>query len=84
MPLKQYEVVKVRQLLRAPEEYDGWGVNQRPPRVGDVGCIVEILGAVGLPDNYVVESVSTDGMTIWLGDFMAGELEPYSPSGSSA
>ena len=83
MPLKEYEMVRVRQLLRAPEEYDGWRLNQRPPRVGDVGYIVDILHD-GLRGDYVVESSGPDGITIWLGDFMAEELEQYSPSGSSA
>jgi hypothetical protein len=76
VPLKEYEMVRVRQLLRAPEEYDGWGFNQRSPRVGDVGCIVDILQAAGLPDGYVVESSGPDGITIWLGIFLAEELEP--------
>lgn len=75
MSLQQYGVVRIRQLLRSPEAYDDWRINQRPPRVGDQGVIVDILQAPGLPDNYVVESVGPDGVTVWLGDFTDEELE---------
>jgi hypothetical protein len=50
-------------------------VNRRSPQVGDTGTIVEILGAAGLPDVYVVECVDSDGRTLWLGDLIAQELE---------
>jgi hypothetical protein len=73
--LRQYASVRVRRLLQSPEAYDGWRVNQRHPRVGDVGTIIDILQAPGLPDNYVVEAGGSDGATLWLGDFSAEELE---------
>lgn len=55
------------QLLRRPEEYYGWRSNQRPPQVGDIGTIVEILHASGLPDGYVVESSGPDDIPIFWG-----------------
>lgn len=76
--LRLYEAVRVCQLLQRPSEYDGWRVNQRSPQVGDTGTLVEILHAPGLPDRYVVESCGPGGITIWLGDFAAEELEPES------
>jgi hypothetical protein len=69
-------MVRIRQLLRPPEEYDGWRVNKRPPQVGDTGTIVDILQAPGAPDDYVVEASGPDGVSVWLGDFSAEELEP--------
>ena len=42
-----------------------------------MGTIVDILHAPGLPDNYVVESSGSDGVTVWLGDFWVEELEPF-------
>jgi hypothetical protein len=69
-------MVRVRRLLRPVAEYDGWGFNLRPPRPGDVGTIVDILQAPGEPDDYVVESSGPDGVTIWVGDFQAEEIEP--------
>ncbi len=79
MRLEQFEMVRVLRLLRLPDEYDGWRVNKRPPNVGDVGIIVDVLRAPGLSDRYVVESSGTDGVTIWLGDFCEGEIEPVEP-----
>jgi hypothetical protein len=72
---KQYGLVRVRRLLRPAAEYDGWRVNRRPPQVGDVGTLLDIVKAPTLPDRYVVESSGPDGITVWLGDFTAEELE---------
>ena len=71
----EYQLVRIAKLLRAPEDYDGWKVNQRLPAVGDVGTLLDILRAAGQPDRYVVECSGPDGTTIWLDDFDAGELE---------
>lgn len=76
--LKQYSMVRIKNMLNTPEHYDGWKVNQRPPQIGDTGAIVEILKAKGLPDCYVVENVANNGSTIWLADFFAEELEVIS------
>jgi uncharacterized protein YjaZ len=78
--LKQYGLVRVRQLLQPAVDYDGWRVNQRPPNVGDVGTLLDILQAPGLPDRYVVEASGADGITVWLGDFAGEELEAVSES----
>lgn len=75
--LEQYGLVRIRQLLQPLTEYNGWRVNQRPPQVGDVGTLLDILHAPGLPERYVVESSGSDGRTVWLGDFAADELEPF-------
>lgn len=75
-PLPQYALVRVRQLLRSPEEYDGWNVNQRPPRVGDVGTIVDVFTAPGVAEeDYVVECSGPGGIDVWLGEFTFEELE---------
>jgi hypothetical protein len=74
--LAQYQLVRVRRLLHESPHYDGWKVNQRPPALGDVGTIIDILQAPGVPDDYVVESSGADGVSIWLGDFLEEELEP--------
>ena len=69
------QVVRVARLLHALEQYDGWKLNQRPPVVGDTGSIVDVLGAPGVAMEYVVESLGTDGVTVWLGTFETEELE---------
>jgi hypothetical protein len=74
--LRHYGLVRVVQLLSPPEAYDGWRVNRRPPQVGDIGTLVDILHAPDLADKYVVEASGSDGVTIWLADFDVEELEP--------
>ncbi len=84
--LREYSLVRVVKLRAAPDEYDGWKVNTRAPRVGDLGTLVDILHAAGVPDRYVVECASDtgDGSDEWLGDFAEDELEPQrSSSGAS-
>jgi hypothetical protein len=74
--LKPYAVVRVKCLVATDDDYDGWCVNKRPPAVGDVGTLLEILTAPDLPDRYVVDGCTADGMTVALGDFPAKELKP--------
>ena len=73
--LKPYAVVRVRKLVGHADEYDGWHLNQRPPEVGDVGALLDMLTAPGMPNKFVVESSAADGTTLWLSDFFAEELE---------
>jgi hypothetical protein len=74
--LESYGLVRICQLLQPASAYDGWCVNQRPPQVGDVGTLVDILHTPGLPDRFVVESSGKDGVTVWIGDFAVEDLEP--------
>jgi hypothetical protein len=37
--------------------------------------LLDVLTAPGCPDRYVVESSDGNGTTVWLGDFLADELE---------
>lgn len=77
----QYSTVKVSKLIQPDSEYDGWDVNQRMPQVGDVGILIEILEADGIPNMYVVECIDKGGQTIWLSDLFAEEIEEYSRGG---
>jgi len=79
--LVEYQLVRIAKLLREPEEYDGWKLNQRSPAPGDVGTLVDILHVPGLADRYVVECSGPDGITLWIDDFDdfdADELETVS------
>ncbi|CAN5768033.1 hypothetical protein BH09VER1_BH09VER1_45700 [soil metagenome] len=76
MPFKEFDIVRIRKIVRLPETYDGWGLNQQPPRVGDTGTITDILHTPDQPDHYVVERTFTDGATIWLSEFTEEEIEP--------
>jgi len=74
-PFKQYELVRVRKLIQSTDDHDGWRLNQRAPRPGDVGTLLDILTAPGLPNKYVVECSGKDGISIWLADFLEEEIE---------
>jgi hypothetical protein len=53
--------------------------SERPPRVGDIGTVVDIstrLGGVGR--HYTVELRHPDARPIWLAVFAAHELEVVS------
>ncbi len=76
--LVQYSAVKVSKLIQFDTTYDSWNSNQKSPQVGDIGTLVEILKADGIPNKYVVECIDEDGQAIWMSDFLAEEIEEYS------
>ncbi|HEU4561701.1 MAG TPA: contact-dependent growth inhibition system immunity protein [Longimicrobium sp.] len=41
-----------------------------------MGTLLDVLSAPGHPDRYVVECSGNDGVSIWLADFLAEEIEP--------
>ena len=70
--MKELDCVKVVKLLQDNRPFDGTENVKRPPEIGDVGTIVHIHG------NFcIVESVNSEGYTIWLADFLIEELEQY-------
>ncbi|WP_093240165.1 hypothetical protein [Variovorax sp. EL159] len=73
--LEPYAVVRGRRLVGQADDYDGWRLNQRTPAVGDIGTLLDVLTAPGVADWYIVESSDANGTTVWLGDFLADELE---------
>jgi hypothetical protein len=71
----EYSIVKVKKLLHSADYYDGWKINQRPPQIGDVGTIVDVLRLPNLPVDYIVEGFDCEGRTVWVSDFLAEEIE---------
>jgi len=65
------DVVRVARVLVAEREVTGSSATPPQPRVGDVGSIVADVGD-GL---YLVESCTADGITIWMTELAAEELE---------
>ncbi len=65
-------------MLQSPDDYDGWQSNKRNPQIGDIGIFIDLLRAPNLPDHYVVESVDSDGSTVWLSEFLIDEIEAIS------
>ncbi len=74
--LKNYDLVRIRQIVQSAESFNGWGVNCRLPAIGDCGVLLDQLVAPGVPDKYIVEMVDPDGTTIWLDTFLVEELDP--------
>ncbi len=73
--LRLYHEVRVVKILRPLDEYNGWGMNKRPPEIGDTGTYIDLLRAPDVPDHYVVENSDTDGSDIWLSEFLIDEIE---------
>lgn len=73
--IQPFSVVRIRVLLDAKHNWFGETDCGQLPRVGDVGTVVDVLHAKGLPDKFPVELVETDGTVRWLCDFWAEELE---------
>jgi hypothetical protein len=67
----ELDVVRVTRLLTATRHVDGSSGMVRQPRVGDVGAIVHVLGEKA----FVVECVDAGGLTAWVADFEAEEIE---------
>ncbi|MFL5521587.1 MAG: hypothetical protein ACJ8B6_11660 [Gemmatimonadales bacterium] len=64
------DVVRVQQLTVPTREVDGPGLEPPQPRVGDEGTVVALLG----DDLYLVEHSTDDGRSVWMAEFLAGEL----------
>ena len=64
------DVVRVQQLTVPTREVDGPGLEPPQPRVGDQGAVVAVLG----DDLYLVEHSTDDGQSLWMAEFLAGEL----------
>ncbi len=69
--LVEYAVVRVTRLLRSDRDFQGTEGVCRRPQIGDLGTIVFVYE----PTAFAVECVDQDGMTVWLADFSADELE---------
>ncbi len=68
---KELDVVRIVKLLQPTRPFEGTKGATRPPQVGDLGTIVADYNGLG----YWVESVASDGTTVWLADFAPDELE---------
>jgi hypothetical protein len=74
--IAEHDTVRVVSLTGSPEDHLVLATAERPPRVGDVGTVVNIadrLGGVGR--HYTVEVSHPDARRVWLAVFAAHELE---------
>jgi hypothetical protein len=83
MRLHELDVVRVVRIIECNRPYSGTESVCRPPRVGDRGAIVSVP-THGYDDApYTVESVTPEGYTLWLADFLPDELELIARPGAS-
>jgi hypothetical protein len=67
----EYGLARVARLLQPDRHFQGTPGLCRAPHVGDIGAVVFAYDVT----SFAVECVNTDGMTVWLADFFAEELE---------
>ena len=75
--IAKHDAVRVVALTGRAEDHLILPTSVRPPRVGDVGIVVDISPRVGGVGRHVtVRSSGGDGQLVWLAVFAAHELEP--------
>lgn len=67
----EYGIVRVARLLGPNRHFQGTPEVCRAPQVGDIGTLVYAYDMT----SFAVECVNTGGMTVWLADFFAEELD---------
>jgi hypothetical protein len=74
--IAKHDTVRVIALTGSAADHLVISTSERPPRVGDVGIVVDIadrLGGVGR--HYTVELSHADARPVWLAVFARHELE---------
>ena len=66
----ELDVVMVCRPVEASRRFESSPGVGRSPRVGDRATILHVYS----PDEFAVECVNADGLTVWLADFSADEL----------
>jgi hypothetical protein len=74
--IAQGDRVRVTSLTGAPTDHVVVVTALRPPRVGDIGTVVDIAGRLGgAGRHYTVACGDLDAPPLWLAVFAAHELE---------
>lgn len=82
MALEVYDVVRVVASI-ASERIGERLSDAKDVCIGDLGTILMVLPAPGVPTAYEVECVDPDGHTRWLATLFADEIERVSPVGAT-
>ena len=78
MSISEYDIVRVVAVIPSGR-VDRSVSSDRTPQVGDLGAVVFVLAdTTGSEPIFVVESVGSDGHTLWLADILGSELERVS------
>lgn len=73
--LREYDLVRIANLLTNDRKFDGSDKVKRAPRVGDIATIVHEYEPNDPNGKIIVEKIDDEGYTIWLADFDKDELE---------
>lgn len=74
--IAERDQVRVTSLTGAAADHLIIVTAERPPRVGDIGTVVDVAGRLGgSGSHYTVALVHPDARPIWLAVFAAHELE---------
>ena len=72
----EFDTVRVVALHGTPESHLGVLDAERPPRIGDLATVVDLIaGPPGAGTRYIAEVGYPDGRMVWLAEFSADELE---------
>jgi hypothetical protein len=69
--IKLYDTVRIK-AFRHPVDVEPDKFNRRPPRVGDIACVIEIYAN---PPGYELECSDGNGITEWLHAFSPEDIE---------
>lgn len=70
-PFQRADIVRIVRLEAEERDVDGASHPPPQPRVGEMGKVVEEVD----DGIYLVERCTDDGRTLWIAEFLAGELE---------
>lgn len=70
-PFYRADRVRIVRLEAGERDVDGSTDPPPQPRVGEMGVVVEEVD----DGIYLVERCTDDGRTLWIAEFLAGELE---------
>jgi hypothetical protein len=72
----EFDTVRVVALHGTPESHLAVTGAERPPRVGDLATVVDLITrAPGAETRYIAEVGHPDGRMVWLAEFSADEVE---------
>ena len=74
--IAEHDMVRVVGLTGSAEDHLVISTSERPPRVGDVGTVVDIADRLGGEGrHYTVQLSHPDARPVWLAVFAKHELE---------
>lgn len=74
--ITQFDRVRIVSLTGAAADHLVLATATRPPRIGDIGIVVDVADRLGGSGNhYTVEQHGVDARPLWLAVFAAHELE---------